>query len=117
MSRRRIRVLPAAASDIESVLVETLRRFGTRKYAEYRDLIHAAMKDVAARPDAPPAQHRPEIHPLARTFHIGRRGRRARHFFLYRITDDGVIEFARLLYDGMDLARHLPPGYESPPRG
>ncbi len=45
----------------------------------------------------------------------GRRGQRARHFFLYRVADDGVVEVARFLYDGMDLAQHLPPDYEARP--
>jgi toxin ParE1/3/4 len=34
-----------------------------------------------------------------------------RHFLLYRRREDGVIEVARILHDGRDLARHLPEGY------
>jgi toxin ParE1/3/4 len=110
---RRIRLLPAVERDIEETLGATLRRFGTRKYDEYRGLIRRAIEDIAADPDRPPAKRRPEIHKNARTFHIARRGRRARHFFLYRIADDGVVEFARLLYDGMDLVQHLPASYKA----
>ena len=108
-----IRILPAVRDDIEDALHFTLRKFGERKYHAYRDLIRAAIEDIAANPDTPRARHRPEIHPKARTFHIGRRDQRARHFFLYRVADDGVVEFARFLYDGMDLAQHLPPDYKA----
>ena len=111
----RIRILPAVQTDIEEALSFTFRRFGERKYEEYRDLIHGAIEEIAADPDHPRAKRRPEFHKSARTFHIGRPGQRARHFFLYRIADDGVVEFARFLYDGMDLARHLPREYGNDP--
>ncbi len=108
---RRIRILPAVEADIAQVLEATLSRFGVRKYREYARLIRDAMETLAADPNGPPAKRRPEIHRSARTFHIARRGHRARHFFLYRVAADGVVEIARLLYDGMDLAQHLPAGY------
>ena len=110
-----VRILPAVRGDIEDALTLTLRKFGERKYNGYRDLIRAAIERIAANPDDPRARRRPEIHAKARTFHIGRRNQRARHFFLYRVADDGVVEFARFLYDGMDLAQHLPPDYGAGP--
>jgi toxin ParE1/3/4 len=110
---RLIRLLPAVERDIELALLATLRRFGVRKYDEYRALIRQAIRDIQADPDGPQSKRRSEIHRSARTFHIARRGRRARHFLLYRISEDGVVEFARLLYDGMDLEQHLPAGYGS----
>jgi len=70
-----------------------------------------ALKDIAADPDQYPATSRDEIHPDARTFHIARKGQRARHFFLFRIKDDEYIEMARLLHDSMELSNHLPPDY------
>jgi plasmid stabilization system protein ParE len=53
---RRIRLLPAVERDIEETLGATLRRFGTRKYDEYRGLIRRAIEDIAADPDRPPAK-------------------------------------------------------------
>jgi plasmid stabilization system protein ParE len=108
-----IRILPAVQTDMEDALCFTLRRFGERKYQEYRDLIHRAIEEIAANPDHPRARRRPELHRSARTFHIARPGKAARHFYLYRIAGDGVVEFARFLYDGMDLAQHLPPEYST----
>ena len=55
----------------------------------------------------------------ARTYHLqfsrsrvsGLGVKEPRHFLLYCRRSDGVIEVARILHDGRDLARHLPEGY------
>lgn len=105
-----VRISAPARRDIEEVLAWTYREFGEAKYDDYRALIREAIEAIARNPDA--ARRRPELHESARTFHIARRGRRARHFFLLRIAPDGVAEIARLLYDGMELSSHLPDGHE-----
>jgi toxin ParE1/3/4 len=110
-----VRILPIVHRDVEDALRFTLQTFGERKYEEYRALIRLAIEEIAEDPDHPRSKHRPDIHERARTFHIGRRGRRARHFLLYRIADDGVVEFARFLYDGMDLSQHVPSEYRAEP--
>ncbi len=106
-----VRISGQAQRDIEAVLAWTLREFGEQKYDEHRGLIRLAILEVAQSPGA--GTRRPELHEAARTFHIARRGRRARHFLLFRVADGGIVEIARLLYDGMDLASHLPPGFEA----
>ncbi len=106
-----LRISNQAQRDIEEVLAWTLREFGESKYDEYRRLIREALIDLSANPDV--GRHRPELSETARTFHIARRGRRARHFFLLRVTEGNVVEIARLLYDGMDLSAHLPPEFEA----
>jgi len=102
----RIRISSPAQRDIEEVLAWTLREFGEQQYDEYRELIHQALLDVSRHPER--AKHRPEIHEQARTFHIERTGRRARHLLLLRIGDNGIVEIAQLLHDAMDLRSHLP---------
>ena len=55
----------------------------------------------------------------ARTYHLSLSRRRVsrpgvkepRHFLLYRLRGEGVIEVARILHDGRDLQRHLPEDY------
>jgi toxin ParE1/3/4 len=106
-----LRFSPRAVRDIENVLSHTLTRFGEKKYAEYQSLIRQALVDIAADPNSRPAKQRPELHRDARTFHIARPGKRARHFFLYRIAADNFIDIGRLLHDSMDLRRHLPDGF------
>lgn len=105
-----IRVSDQAWRDIEDILAWTLERFGEGKREEYRALILDGLAEIAHNPEA--ARRRPELHEKCRTFHLARPGRRARHFFLFRISDGGLVEVGRLLYDGMDLTSHLPPLYE-----
>lgn len=109
--KRKLRISRQALRDIEDVLAWTREQFGDRKLAEYEELIRAALADVAANPDDPHARRRPEIHPDARTFHLARRGKRARHFLLYRVAADGHVDVGRLLHDAMELKRHLPEGF------
>mgnify|MGYP001182389650 CR=1 FL=1 len=77
-----LRFSKPAVRDIEDVLGYTLAQFGEQKHEQYKWLIRQALLDIAADPNRPPARRRPELHPDARTFHISRRGMRARHFFL-----------------------------------
>ncbi len=45
------------------------------------------------------------------TLHVARRGRKGRHFVMFRVASERgskVIEVLRLLHDAMDLPRHLP---------
>jgi toxin ParE1/3/4 len=111
--RRQLRFSRRAARDIENVLAHPLKQFCEQKYQEYKTLIHQALADLAAGPNRPPAKRRPELHHDARTFHIARPGKRARHFFLYRVVGNEFIDIGRLLHDAMDLQRHLPKGFDS----
>jgi toxin ParE1/3/4 len=113
VSRRKLRISKLAIRDIENVLAYTIRQFGERKQREYQQLIRRALSDIAADPDRLPAKPRVDIHPDARTFHIARPGRPARHFFLFRLAGSEFVDIGRLLHDSMDLRQHLPPGFES----
>lgn len=108
---RQLRISHQARADIKEVLARTLTQFGERKYEQYLELIRMALHEIAANPEHRRAKRRPEIHERARTFHIARHGQRARHFFLFRAAEDGTVEIGRFLYDGMELARHLPKAY------
>lgn len=96
-----VRISALAERDIEHALEWTRRNFGERQHDRYCELIRDAILSVAERPDL--ARARPELHPDARTFHIARRGKPARHLLLLRVAPDGVVEIARFLHDGMDL--------------
>lgn len=39
---------------------------------------------------------------------IARHGRRGRHLVLYRLSDQGTINFVRILHHSMDIGRHVP---------
>jgi toxin ParE1/3/4 len=108
---RGLRVSPQAFRDIEDALAYTREQFGDRKFEQYEHLIREALADIAENPEGPRARRRPDIHADARTFHLGHRASRARHFLLYRIAADGHVDIGRLLHDSMDLKRHLPEGF------
>jgi len=101
-----------ARLDIAQALEWTLEHFGQQKHDQYVQLIGQAIKQIAKSPQGPRSQSRPMIHADARTMHIARPGKRARHFFLYRMHNTGTIDIGRFLHDAMDLSSHLPEGFE-----
>jgi toxin ParE1/3/4 len=114
-------LLPRADRDIEAILEWRHEHFGERGRVRYEALLTRAILDIAAEPERPGSQARPEIAAAARTYHlwlsrdhvdpaIGK-VRHPRHFLLYRIRDDGRVEIGRVLHDTMDLKRHLPDEY------
>ena len=108
-----IRLSPEAVRDIDEVLRFTAENFGDRKCDQYRDLIRDALAELSQDPFSIRSKARPEIHSTVRTFHIGRRGRKARHILVYRCGKSGVITIARMLHDAMDLGSHLPRDFDS----
>lgn len=117
------RLSPQAEKDIEAILNWSHDQFGERVRLRYEGLLSRAILDVAERPNRPGSQKRPEVADGAWTYHLRHsrdhvsraigRIRNPRHFLLYRLADDGRLEIGRVLHDGMDIARHLPPGYRS----
>ncbi len=115
-------VTGSARRDIAAILKRSLQEFGISASLRYRALIRQALLDIEADPERPGSKERPELMAEgARTYHISLSRTRAasarvkepRHFLLYRRREDGVIEVARVLHDGRDLARHLPQGYRN----
>lgn len=110
----------AARQDVREILTWSEQKFGQTAAARYKALIKQAVRDVSNDPERPGSQERPDVMiEGARTYHLqfsrsrvsGLGVKDPRHFLLYRRRRDGVIEVARILHDGRDLARHLPEGY------
>jgi toxin ParE1/3/4 len=104
----RIKLSRKARKDIENALAWSLDQFGERQHDAYQELIREALVEIADDPTAPPARERPEIRKGIWTFHIARRGRHARHLFVYRLKRNGEVDIVRFLHDAMDLPQHLP---------
>jgi len=96
---------PRARHDITEVLRYTLERWGKAQAREYRDLINAALRTIAADPSCGKLRG---ARPRVLSYHIKQPGRDARHLLFYRVTASGVVEVIRLLHDSMDFDRHLP---------
>lgn len=66
--------------------------------------------DGATYPETADARRRDEIRENLMALHVARRGRKGRHFVLFRILqedDDHIVQVLRILHDAMDLPRHI----------
>jgi toxin ParE1/3/4 len=111
-----IRLTAAAEADFHEILRWTLAQFGEAQARVYAETLSAALNDLAAGPTVTGARERNDIAEGLSTLHVARKGRKGRHFVMFRIGHDqgrGVIEVLRLLHDAMDLQRHLPPTDDS----
>ena len=105
----RIRLGAEAEKDFARILKYTRDTFGDRQVEIYRTTLLDALAALTAGPDVPGSTARNEILPSLRTLHVARKGRRGRHFIMYRAGQGHVIEVVRILHDAMELALHLPP--------
>ena len=107
--------LPDFRRDIQETALWSEDQFGATAADRYGLLIRQALRDVLEDPTRPGAKTRPDLMPHAYVYHLmfsrdrglGERVKAPRHFVLYRHVDE-KIEFARLLHDSRDLARHVP---------
>jgi len=108
--------LPGFRHDIQEIVAWSEEQFGALAADRYGLLIRQALRDVLEKPTRSGAKARPDLAPHAYVYHLmfsrervaGERVKAPRHFVLYRHIDEKV-EFARLLHDSRDLARHVPP--------
>ena len=111
-------VSASAEQDIESILSWTQDELGEPARMRYEALLAQAMIDLAENPHRAGSHARPEIVPLACTYHLSHsrkrvktsigRVKKPRHIILFRVRG-GSLEIGRVLHDSMELARHLPP--------
>lgn len=107
--------LPALRRDIAEAVAWSEDHFGPLAAHRYGLLIRQALRDVLQAPTRPGARPRPDLAPHAYVYHLtfsrervaGERVNAPRHFLLYRHIG-AKVEFARLLHDSRDLARHVP---------
>jgi len=104
----RVRLGAAAELDFANILKWTTENFGSRQALIYRDTLVQAIRELVEGPDIARSRARDEIMPGLRTLHVARRGRRGRHFLMYRVAAERTIEIVRILHDTMDLERHVP---------
>ena len=106
----RVHLSAAAETDIAQILSYTLRQFGDAQVRVYAETVSMALQALAEGPTAPGARPRDDILKALYSIHVARQGRPGRHFVMFRVARDGrlpTIEVVRLLYDGMDLRRHV----------
>lgn len=105
----RIRLGAEAERDFLRILQYTAESFGPRQTVIYKATLMDALAELTQGPNVVGSRARDEILPGVRTLHLARRGRRGRHFIMYRAAEGKVVEVLRILHDAMDLALHIPP--------
>lgn len=109
MSRSwRVRLAQQAEFDLFEISKWTAENFGARQAEYYGEIVSLAIEALNDGPEILGSKARDEIGQGIRTLHVARHGRKGRHFVVFRVSDEGVLDVLRLLHDSMDLARHLP---------
>ena len=118
-----LRLSQEAQEDMEGIFAWTDGQFGEGIRLRYEELLVQAFLDLVNDPGRPGTLKRPELAKGAFTYHLRYSRdrvsrsvgliRKPRHFLLCRVAADGYLEIGRVLHDSMDLARHLPPDYQS----
>jgi toxin ParE1/3/4 len=104
-----VRLSLAAEADLESIFLWTVDRFGEGQARAYEGILKKALSSLRQGPSIPGSRPRPDIAPGLFSLHAARISRRARHFIFFQTDSHGRIEIVRVLHDGMDIRKHLPP--------
>lgn len=108
MSRAwRVRLTRQAESDFLEISRWTTETFGARQSALYAETLTLAIEALHAGPDVVGAKTRDEIAPGIRTLHVARKGRKGRHFVVFRASEGQTVDVLRFLHDSMDLEGHV----------
>ncbi len=105
----KVNLSSAVQRDYEDILSWTLDNFGVDQVHVYDATLLLALEDLhAAGPALLGVTQRDEISPDICTLHVARKGRKGRHFLMFRANqDERTLEVLRILHDRMDLAPHL----------
>lgn len=115
-----VRLAAAAETDFRHILRWTVEHFGAAQARVYSGTLSCALGALGAGPGIAGVKQRPDIGATIRTLHAARKGRKGRHFVMFRVhhlPQQDVIEVLRLLHDSMDLQRHMPPSAAATPGG
>jgi toxin ParE1/3/4 len=106
----RVKLAAPAELDFANIVGSTVENFGAHQARVYRDTLAQAIGELRAGPKVIGSRTRDEIAPGLCTLHVARRGRRGRHFLMYRVASRSTIEIVRILHDSMDIRRHIAGG-------
>lgn len=108
---------PLALEDIEDILDWTNKLFGAQARTRYELLLVEAIQNVADEPELAGSHSLSEIGTNVCLYHLRHsrnrvrdkpaRVKNPRHFLIYRVNADRVVEVARVLHDSMDVRRHI----------
>lgn len=105
-----VRTTEPADDDFRSIIRWTAREFGEKQARAYAETLKIAVRELRAGPALTGVKVRDDISAGILTRHVARKGRKGRHFLMFRVFDRErhVIDVLRILHDAMDLQRHAP---------
>ncbi len=104
--RWRIRLANAAERDFVAIVQWTDHHFGPRQAKVYQTTLRRALSALLEGPSTLGVHSRPDLGADVVCLHVARKGRKGRHFVVFRAHADAhIIEVLRILHDSMDLAR------------
>lgn len=106
-----IRLTQTAEADFQHIIRWTVTHFGRRQGKTYAKTLTLAISDLFNGPDILGVRQREDVGSGIFTLHVARKGRRGRHFLVFRVghsVSAPTIDVLRILHEAMDLERHLP---------
>jgi toxin ParE1/3/4 len=103
----KIRLSAHAEQDARSILSWTRTHFGSRQAEAYAMTLSLALEALFEGPAILGVKARPDLGPDIGTLHVARKGRRGRHFIIFRANHPDTLDVLRILHDSMDLPRHV----------
>lgn len=107
--RWHIRLARSAERDVAAIRAWTRREFGNRQALAYARTLSLAIQALGDGPDATGVRPREDLGPGVLVLHVARKGRRGRHFVVFRVGRAPYIEVLRVLHDSMDLPNQMNP--------
>lgn len=104
----KVRMQKTASQDYGDIIKWTRKSFGEKQAQTYRVTLNMALEALRDGPNIVGVKQRDDIASGILTLHVARQGRKGRHFLLFRICSEQIIDVLRLLHDSMDLEHHLP---------
>jgi len=103
-----VRLSDQAELDLIAISHWTAENFGPHPAEQYVETLLLAIDALGDGPRPLEARVRSELGAGVHTLQVTRQGRKGRHFVVYRVIDEKVLDVLRVLHDSMDLVRHLP---------
>jgi toxin ParE1/3/4 len=106
-----VRLTKSAERDFGDIIHWSAEQFGKVQARIYAETLSTAIQDLTSGPAVTGVITRDDILRGLLTLHVARKGRKGRHFIMFRVADreNRVIDVLRLLHDAMDLPRHISP--------
>lgn len=98
---RKLRLSPAAAEDLETILRFTMETWGLNQFEEYLVAFQKVFDIICIDPSCALSKERGELFKDCRSIRSGR------HIVFFRVRNDNV-EVVRILHDRMDFLSHFP---------